>query len=129
MAKRTPKVGDWIKQKSWSSFYEVKDVKSETVYLFMTTVGLEDYSINDNWIFRPITSIPLYSEEQAASFLREKGYKVEEPPKPRTRTVVAYSFEVGIIHFAEKEYFLERRGWVLPPIVLEEFNWTEGEGI
>lgn len=66
--------------------------------------------------------------EVAKALLVAEGYTVTDPPKPRTRDVVAYCFDKNpeTVHFAELHYFVNKRDWASPPIRIGgTFQWTE----
>lgn len=65
---------------------------------------------------------------EAKLLLEKNGFTVTDPPKPRTRDVVAYYFygHPETIHFAELNYFVNKRDWASPPIRIGGiFQWTE----
>lgn len=64
--------------------------------------------------------------EAAKALLIAEGYMITDPPKPRSRRVVAYTFgETGVIYFAEEGYFKRNASSFNDPIVIETFDWTE----
>lgn len=65
---------------------------------------------------------------EAKLLLEKNGFTVTDPPKPRTRDVVAYCFDKNpeTVHFAELHYFVNKRNWASPPIRIGgTFQWTE----
>jgi len=78
---------------------------------------------------KPSTQIPLYSEEQAVSFLKEKGYKVEAPPELLKGQVVVYR-SLDRIFTTRKETWDEWSGIMKKDCtILAIVDWTEGQGI
>ena len=79
------------------------------------------------------TPIPLYSEEQAVSFLREKGYEVKEPPKPRKGKIIIYQYKTGngSVTYAKNktEWDSKSQFYRDARTIIAIVDWTEGQGI
>lgn len=88
---------------------------------------------DDYWTI-VLTPLPLYSEEQAVSFLTEKGYKVEAPPQPRKGVIVLWehcdSGNILKINYNTIEEANSRQRWDdMYTKRLAVIEWTEGQGL
>lgn len=92
--------------------------------------GYENTWYNDTrFLLVPKTTpLPLYSEEQAVSFLTEKGYAVTPPPEPLKGEVIVFKVPGGeVFHVNRKiwETCYNKAG----NKILAVLGWTEGQGL
>lgn len=81
------------------------------------------YNNSDYWELVE-THIPLYSEEQAIAFLKEKGYNIQAPPEPLKGKIVIIKSATGLIFGYPPEQKLASSATVLAIV-----DWTEGQGL
>ena len=135
MTERIPIKGDWVRQDVWNvkHWYEVSKVIGTMLWVKSSSGYEVDYPIYPlhRWKFKDEemekTHLPLYSEETAMAFLKEKGYTVTPPPPKLTGKVQIIKTACGsILHYP------------YPPIgftiadsatILAIVDWEEGQGL
>lgn len=92
-------------------------------YLYVKYNPLVSPACNPNSFELVTTPIPLYSEEQAVSFLKEKGYSVTPPPEPLKGQIRIMKSKDGTVFYAQSQQRFDT--CKLIAIV----DWTEGDGV
>jgi len=135
MTRKEFKVGDKVEAKP--GYENQYSIKSKTVMIREITDGGNCFQTDDSYFKKvnyPLCCFQLVEKapdpiEKAKALLEKNGYTVTDPPKPRTRRVVAYTFNnTNSIHFAEEDYFKRNESTFYNPIIIEVFDWTEGMG-